>query len=73
MYFEVEVRPDSGYWSGGAFQFTIQIAPDYPMTPPKVLCKKVKILNDHLENIPPKHRFGGKGLPQHLERGLEAR
>lgn len=41
MYFEVEVRPDSSYWLGGLIAFTVNISGEYPMNPPKVLCKKV--------------------------------
>ncbi|CAN6563108.1 unnamed protein product [Malus baccata var. baccata] len=39
MNFEVTIRPDEGYYSGGTFSFTFQVAPIYPHEAPKVKCK----------------------------------
>ncbi|XP_063935012.1 NEDD8-conjugating enzyme Ubc12 isoform X3 [Daucus carota subsp. sativus] len=39
MNFEVIIRPDEGYYSGGLFTFTFQISPIYPHEAPKVKCK----------------------------------
>ncbi|KAL2471781.1 NEDD8-conjugating enzyme Ubc12 [Abeliophyllum distichum] len=39
MNFEVTIRPDEGYYLGGAFVFSFQIAPIYPHEAPKVKCK----------------------------------
>ncbi|KAI7733314.1 hypothetical protein M8C21_012371, partial [Ambrosia artemisiifolia] len=39
MNFEVTIRPDEGYYSGGKFTFTFQISSIYPHDPPKVKCK----------------------------------
>mmetsp|Transcript_39208 Transcript_39208/g.91594 ORF Transcript_39208/g.91594 Transcript_39208/m.91594 type:complete len:184 (+) Transcript_39208:165-716(+) len=38
MAFNVTLKPDEGYWKGGAFTFSFAIPTDYPHTPPKVLC-----------------------------------
>ncbi|CAD8100275.1 unnamed protein product [Paramecium primaurelia] len=48
LYFEVEVRPDHSFWAGGLIVFTVSISLDYPMTPPKVLCKK-KIFHPNID------------------------
>ncbi|XP_035814747.1 putative ubiquitin-conjugating enzyme family isoform X2 [Zea mays] len=39
MNFEITIRPDEGYYMGGAFVFTFQVSPSYPHDPPKVKCK----------------------------------
>ncbi|XP_059647710.1 NEDD8-conjugating enzyme Ubc12-like [Cornus florida] len=39
MNFEVTVKPDEGYYTGGTFVFTFQVPPVYPHDPPKVKCK----------------------------------
>ncbi|KAJ0785905.1 putative ubiquitin-conjugating enzyme E2, ubiquitin-conjugating enzyme/RWD [Helianthus annuus] len=39
MNFEVTIRPDQGYYSGGMFTFTFQISSVYPHDAPKVKCK----------------------------------
>ncbi|CAN6680282.1 unnamed protein product [Malus baccata var. baccata] len=44
MNFEVTIHPDEGYYKGGVFLFTFQVAPIYPHEAPKVKCKtKVKL------------------------------
>ncbi|PWZ24646.1 hypothetical protein Zm00014a_024182, partial [Zea mays] len=35
MNFEITIRPDEGYYMGGAFVFTFQVSPSYPHDPPK--------------------------------------
>jgi len=37
-HFEVIITPDSGFWSGATYQFTIAIPPLYPHEAPKVTC-----------------------------------
>ncbi|CAH8369546.1 unnamed protein product [Eruca vesicaria subsp. sativa] len=39
MNFEVTIKPDEGYYMGGAFVFTFRVSPAYPHAPPKVTCK----------------------------------
>ncbi|KAM1047950.1 hypothetical protein ACFX13_027797 [Malus domestica] len=39
MNFEVTIRPDEGYYKGGVFMFTFQVATIYPHEAPKVKCK----------------------------------
>ncbi|GAB2262933.1 hypothetical protein Droror1_Dr00003930 [Drosera rotundifolia] len=39
MNFEVIIRPDEGYYLGGAFLFSFQVPGVYPHEPPKVKCK----------------------------------
>ncbi|KAL2521018.1 NEDD8-conjugating enzyme Ubc12 [Forsythia ovata] len=39
MNFEVTIRPDEGYYLGGAFVFSFQISTMYPHEAPKVKCK----------------------------------
>ncbi|KAB2618005.1 NEDD8-conjugating enzyme Ubc12-like [Pyrus ussuriensis x Pyrus communis] len=39
MNFEVTIHPDEGYYKGGVFLFTFQVAPIYPHEAPKVKCK----------------------------------
>uniref|UniRef100_A0A5B7APF8 Putative NEDD8-conjugating enzyme Ubc12 n=1 Tax=Davidia involucrata TaxID=16924 RepID=A0A5B7APF8_DAVIN len=39
MNFEVTIKPDEGYYLGGTFVFSFQVAPVYPHEPPKVKCK----------------------------------
>ncbi|RYG57486.1 hypothetical protein EON66_00275 [archaeon] len=33
------VRPDSGLWKHGTFEFTIDVGSEYPIKPPTVLCQ----------------------------------
>nr|GEX11429.1 NEDD8-conjugating enzyme Ubc12 [Tanacetum cinerariifolium] len=40
MNFQVTVKPDEGYYLGGKFTFTFQIATIYPHEAPKVKCKE---------------------------------
>ncbi|PWA69342.1 Ubiquitin-conjugating enzyme, active site-containing protein [Artemisia annua] len=40
MNFEVTVKPDEGYYLGGKFTFTFQIATIYPHEAPKVKCRE---------------------------------
>jgi ubiquitin-protein ligase len=48
--FQVIVSPDSGFWSGAKYLFTIQIPALYPHEPPKVTCKtKIYHPNINLE------------------------
>jgi len=48
--FHVTVSPDSGYWCGAKYLFTLTIPPLYPHEPPKVLCKtKIYHPNINLE------------------------
>ncbi|KAM0825002.1 hypothetical protein ACQ4PT_069855 [Festuca glaucescens] len=39
MNFEATLRPDEGYYLGGAFTFTFQVSASYPHEAPKVKCK----------------------------------
>ncbi|CAH2051315.1 unnamed protein product [Thlaspi arvense] len=39
MNFEVNIKPDEGYYIGGKFVFTFQVSPVYPHEAPKVKCK----------------------------------
>ncbi|KAL5715156.1 CAAX prenyl protease [Ranunculus cassubicifolius] len=39
MNFEITLQPDEGYYNGGKFVFTFQVAAVYPHEPPKVKCK----------------------------------
>ncbi|AES94883.1 ubiquitin-conjugating enzyme [Medicago truncatula] len=39
MNFEVLIRPDDGYYLGGAFLFSFNVSPIYPHEAPKVKCK----------------------------------
>ncbi|GAB2272856.1 Probable NEDD8-conjugating enzyme Ubc12-like [Dionaea muscipula] len=39
MNFEVTILPDEGYYLGGKFVFSFQVAGVYPHEPPKVKCK----------------------------------
>lgn len=39
MNFEVNIRPDEGYYVGGSFTFTFSVSPIYPHEAPKVKCK----------------------------------
>lgn len=43
LYFEVDISPDECYWKGGVISFTVQVEEEYPMKPPKVLCKNVSV------------------------------
>mmetsp|Transcript_25799 Transcript_25799/g.51722 ORF Transcript_25799/g.51722 Transcript_25799/m.51722 type:complete len:223 (+) Transcript_25799:35-703(+) len=48
--FNVIVSPDSGFWSGAKYLFTIQIPALYPHEPPKVTCRtKIYHPNINLE------------------------
>ncbi|CAD8116685.1 unnamed protein product [Paramecium sonneborni] len=48
LYFEVEVKPEQSYWASGTIAFTVNISLEYPMVPPKVLCKK-KIFHPNID------------------------
>lgn len=37
--FILSVSPKKGPWSGGVFDFSFRVNPDYPYSPPKVLCE----------------------------------
>jgi len=37
--FTLSVSPNKGPWSGGVFDFAFEIKPDYPYSPPKVVCE----------------------------------
>ncbi|KAL5704850.1 CAAX prenyl protease [Ranunculus cassubicifolius] len=39
MHFEVSIWPDEGCYSGGLFQFSIELSPNYPYEAPTVHCK----------------------------------
>ncbi|RZC43516.1 hypothetical protein C5167_036476 [Papaver somniferum] len=39
MNFEVNIRPDEGYYRSGKFEFTFQVSPTYPHEAPKFKCK----------------------------------
>jgi ubiquitin-conjugating enzyme E2 M len=48
--FQVTVSPDSGFWCGAKYLFTIQIPALYPHEPPKVTCRtKIYHPNINLE------------------------
>ena len=48
--FNVIVTPDSGFWSGARYSFSIAIPAGYPHEPPKVVCKtKIYHPNINLE------------------------
>jgi len=36
--FNIDVKPDSGYWKGAQYNFTFTIPALYPHEPPKVHC-----------------------------------
>ena len=33
------ITPDSGHWRGATFEFSLDVPDEYPMKPPRVLCK----------------------------------
>eukprot|EP00270_Netrium_digitus_P020054 TRINITY_DN811_c0_g1_i1.p1 TRINITY_DN811_c0_g1~~TRINITY_DN811_c0_g1_i1.p1 ORF type:complete len:184 (-),score=19.13 TRINITY_DN811_c0_g1_i1:182-733(-) len=39
LYFEITIRPDEGFYTGGTFVFSFQIPQVYPHEAPKVKCK----------------------------------
>ncbi len=41
MNFDAIISPDDNYWKGCNFPFSISVPDDYPISPPKVLSKKV--------------------------------
>lgn len=48
--FNVVVTPDSGFWSGARYSFSLAIPAGYPHEPPKVVCKtKIYHPNINLE------------------------
>lgn len=48
--FNVIVTPDSGFWAGGKYIFSLTIPGGYPHEPPKVVCKtKIYHPNINLE------------------------
>ncbi|KAM3128177.1 hypothetical protein pb186bvf_019724 [Paramecium bursaria] len=40
LYLEAEIKPNEGMWKGATIPFTIEVTEEYPIEPPKVLCKK---------------------------------
>ena len=38
FYFEVDLTNEKCLWTGGTYNFKIEIANDYPYTPPKCTC-----------------------------------
>lgn len=52
MFFEAIVKPDENLWKGASFSFTITVGDEYPIQPPKVLCKRVNFFKYYEENIP---------------------
>mmetsp|Transcript_1090 Transcript_1090/g.3187 ORF Transcript_1090/g.3187 Transcript_1090/m.3187 type:complete len:211 (-) Transcript_1090:965-1597(-) len=46
--FDVAVSPDTGYWQGATYDFTFNIPPHYPHSPPKVECK-TKIYHPNID------------------------
>ena len=72
MFFEVIIKPDENHWKGGQFPFTVSVSDEYPIKPPKVLCKKVEYYYLYIiENIPSKHRPRWKSMPKYPTRRLE--
>ena len=39
LEFRLAVSPNKGPWSGGVFDFSFQVLPNYPFSPPRVLCE----------------------------------
>ncbi|CAB9512340.1 Probable NEDD8-conjugating enzyme Ubc12-like [Seminavis robusta] len=46
--FAVSVSPDTGYWTGATYHFTLTIPPHYPHSPPKVECQ-TKIYHPNID------------------------
>lgn len=46
--FQVEVLPESGFWTGAKFLFAFRFPAEYPHTPPKVTCL-TKILHPNID------------------------
>lgn len=44
----LKIAPEMGYWKGGSFDFTISVPAEYPIKPPKVLCK-TKIYHPNID------------------------
>ena len=39
LEFRLSVSPNMGFWSGDVFNFSFQVPPDYPYSPPHVRCE----------------------------------
>jgi ubiquitin-conjugating enzyme E2 M len=39
MHFELDISPLSGMYQGATFKFDVEVEREYPIRPPKVLCK----------------------------------
>ncbi|KAH8551880.1 E2 ubiquitin-conjugating enzyme [Umbelopsis sp. PMI_123] len=48
LNFEVNIRPDDGFYNGGQFHFTFNINNNYPHEPPKVRCTQ-KIYHPNID------------------------
>jgi len=46
--FQVQIGPESGYWTGAEFLFAFRFPAEYPHTPPKVTCL-TKILHPNID------------------------
>lgn len=46
--FNVEVTPDSGFWTGATYHFTFTVPPAYPHEAPKVVCN-TKIYHPNID------------------------
>lgn len=46
--FQVEVLPESGFWTGAKFLFSFRFPAEYPHTPPKVTCL-TRILHPNID------------------------
>jgi ubiquitin-conjugating enzyme E2 M len=44
----LKISPEMGYWKGASFDFTISVPAEYPIKPPKVLCK-TKIYHPNID------------------------
>lgn len=56
---EAEIKPNEGMWKGATIPFTIEVTEEYPIEPPKVLCKKVCLFKIYFlkETIPSQYRL----------------
>ena len=46
LAFDITLKPEEGFWKGGAFNFTFRVTSEYPHKPPKVHCEtKVRAKN----------------------------
>jgi len=39
MHFELDITPPSGMYQGATFKFDVEVEREYPIRPPKVLCR----------------------------------